>query len=486
VSNSAGVLGLVFFMILAISQSAAAQGVLWAKRAGGTGLDRGWSIAVDGQGSSVVTGLFNGTATFGLGEVNQTTLSSAGSDDMFVAKYDSSGLLQWAKRAGGSGLDRGWGIALDSVGNSYVIGSFQGTATFGLGEVNQTTLTSAGDHDIFVAKYDSAGLLQWARRAGGSGSDQGLSIAVDGFGNSYLTGWFNGSAQFGQGQTSQTTLTSVGSDDIFVAQYDSAGLLQWARRAGGTGQDQGASIAVDGFGNSYVTGYFNFSATFGQGQANQTTLVSAGDREMFVAKYDSIGTLVWAKRSGGVGQDRGFGIAVDGSGNSYVTGLFNGSATFGQGQANQTTLTSVGSDDMFVAQYDSNGALQWVKRAGGSGTDSGLGIAVDGSGNSYVTGFFSVSATFGQGQANQTTLTSAGDRDVFLAKYNSSGLLQWAKRFGGSGLDQGMSVAVDGLGNSYVPGFFDGSATFGQGEVNQTTLNSAGGIDIFVAKFTGN
>jgi hypothetical protein len=141
---------------------------------------------------------------------------------------------------------------------------------------------------------------------------------------------------------------------------------------------------------------------------------------------------------------------------------------------------------MFVAQYDSNGALQWVKRAGGSGTDSGLGIAVDGSGNSYVTGFFSVSATFGQGQANQTTLTSAGDRDVFLAKYNSSGLLQWAKRFGGSGLDQGMSVAVDGLGNSYVPGFFDGSATFGQGEVNQTTLNSAGGIDIFVAKFTGN
>ena len=132
-----------------------------------------------------------------------------------------------------------------------------------------------------------------------------------------------------------------------------------------------------------------------------------------MAQYDSIGTLVWVKRSGGTGADRGYYIVVDGSGNSYVTGLFNGSATFGKGEANQTTLISAGLEDIFVAKHDASGLLQWVKRAGGTGTDGGLGIGVDGFDNSFVTGWFTGTATFGSGQANQTTLTSAGDRDVF-------------------------------------------------------------------------
>jgi len=492
VANFITILGFTASIILVMSQPVAAQELLWAKQSGGPGLDRAWAIAQDGLGNSFVTGFFNGTATFGLGEVNETTLASAGGDDMFVAQYDSSGLLQWAKRAGGAGLNRGLGVAVDDLGNSYVTGVFQGSATFGQGEANQTTLSSAGSDDIFVAKYDSAGLLQWVMRAGGTGSDQGLSIAVEGS-DSYLTGFFNGTATFGQGQTNQTTLNSAGSDDIFVAKYDSAGLLQWVRRAGGSGLDQGVGIVVDGSGNSYLTGFFSATATFAPGQANQTTLVSAGDRDIFVAQYDSVGTLVWAKRSGGAGTDRGFSISVDGSGNSYVTGVINGSATFGPGEANQTTLTSAGLEDIFVAKHDASGILQWAKRAGGTGTDGGLGIGVDGMSNSYVTGWFTGTATFGQGEANQTTLTSAGDRDVFLAKYNTNGLLQWVKRAGagGASTDQGMAVAVDQLGTIYMSGFFGdrvptASATFGQGETNQTTLTSAGGSDIFVAKFVGN
>ena len=308
-----------------------------------------------------------------------------------------------------------------------------------------------------------------------------------------MRGYFNGAAAFGEGEANQTTLmAAAGSADIFVAQYDVDGLLQWVKRAGGSGSDQGVGIAVDGSGNSYLTGYFNGTATFAPGQANQTTLTSAGDRDMFVAKYDFIGTLVWVKRSGGTAADRGFSIAVDGTGNSYVTGLFNGSATFGQGQANQTTLTSAGLDDIFVARYDSNGTLQWAKRAGGTGTDGGLGIGVDGFGNSYVTGWFTGTATFGQGEPNETTLTSAGDRDIFVVKYDSNGLLQWAKRAGagGASTDQGVGIAVDPSGAIYVSGYFGDhdlapSATFGQGEPNQTTLASAGGSDIFVAKFVG-
>jgi hypothetical protein len=473
--------------------------LIWAKRAGGASTgDAGLSTAVDGLGNIYATGIIRGSVTFGQGEANQTTLTSAGGDDMFVAKYDSTGALQWAKSAGGTGLDRGLSIAADGSGNIYVSGLFNGSATFGLGEVNETTLTSAGGNDIFVAQYDSSGALLWVNRAGGTGSDQGLSIAVNGFGNIYVTGLFNGSATFGQGQTNQTTLASAGSDDIFVAQFDSSGTLQWVNRAGGAGSDQGVSVTADGAGNSYLTGFFSGSATFAQGQANQTTLTTAGDRDIFVAKYDSIGTLMWAKRSGGSGTDRGFTITVDGSGNSYLSGLFNGSATFGQGQPNQTTLTSLGLDDIFVAQYDSSGVLQWVKGAGGTGSDGGVGIAVDGSGNSYLTGWFNGithpgTATFGSGEPNETTLTSAGDRDIFVVKFDSTGLLQWATRAGAGGksTDQGMGIAVDGSGGVYTIGYFGdnvaaASATFGQGETNQTTLTSAGGTDIFVAKYAGN
>ena len=156
----------IVFAICSINGTALGQNVQWAKQAGGTSRDEGTGVAVDGSGNSYVTGYFEGTATFGLGEANQTILTAAGSEDIFVAKYDSSGLLQWAKRAGGSSSEEGYGIAVDDLGNSYVTGGFAGTPTFGAGEANQTILTAAGDRDIFVAKYNSSGLLQWAKRAG--------------------------------------------------------------------------------------------------------------------------------------------------------------------------------------------------------------------------------------------------------------------------------------------------------------------------------
>ncbi len=355
--------------------------------------------------------------------------------------------LVWAKRAGGTSSDSGAGIALDGAGNSYVTGAFIGSATFGPGETNETTLTSAGDDDIFVAKYDASGDLVWAKRAGGTGFDAGIGIAVDGSGNSYVTGFFQGSATFGPGETNETTLTSAGISDIFVAKYDASGDLVWAKRAGGTSRDSGEGIAVDGSGHSYVTGYFEDSATFGPGETNETTLAGAGDRDIFVAKYDASGDLVWAKRAGGTSFDGGGqGIAVDGAGNSYITGRFQGSAAFSAGETNETTLTSAGISDIFVAKYDASGDLLWANRAGGTSTDFGSGIAADGAGNSYVTGGFADSATFGPGETNETTLTGAGGNDIFVAKYDASGALVRAKRAGGTSSDGGQGIAVDDSG----------------------------------------
>lgn len=313
-----------------------------------------------------------------------------------------------------------------------------------------------------------ASAWQWAKKAGGITGDIGFAIAIDTNGNSYVTGFFQSSSiTFGS-----TTLTNSGSYDMFIVKYDASGNVVWAKSTGGSDLDEGRSIAVDGNGNSYVTGYFQSSSiSFG---STILTNSSAGTADMFIVKYDASGTVVWAKRAGGSSIDEGFGIAVDGSGNSYVTGwLGSSSITFGS-----TTLTNAGNSDMFIVKYNTSGTVLWAKRAGGSDYDNGTSIAVDGSGNSYITGGFnSSSITFGG--TTLTNDTTNGSSDIFIVKYDASGVLVWAKSAGGSSADEGKSIAVDANGNSYVTGNFASSIiSFGS-----TSLTFAGVYDIFIVKF---
>lgn len=307
--------------------------LLWAKSAGGAGFDEGQGIAIDGAGNCYVTGIYNVSATFGLGEANQTILSGSDSE-IFLAKFDTNGMLVWAKSAGGASGDGGNSIAVDGLGNCYVTGEFANSATFGVGETNETTLFGASS--IFVAKYDANGGLLWAKGAGSSQS-LGTEIVVDDAGNCYVTGFFHTSTTFGMGEANQTTLTGE-RQEICLVKYDPNGALVWAKNAGGPNRDSGNSIRLDGFGDIYVTGVFDVSATFGSGEPNQTAL-SGANSEVFLAKYDHNGALVWVKNAGGAGLDFGYGLDVDGLGNSYVTGKFDNTATFGLGDANQTTLS---------------------------------------------------------------------------------------------------------------------------------------------------
>ena len=359
----------------------------WAKKAGGSNADQGHSIVTDSSGNSYVTGYFRETASFG-----STTLESSGDADIFVAKLDSSGNWLWARQAGGTSNDYGYSIAIDSSGNSYVTGYFYGTASFG-----DSTLTNSGNQDIFVAKLDSSGNWLWAKKAGGTSTDRGLSIAIDSSGNSYVIGYFYETAYFGG-----STLTNSGNQDIFVAKLDNNGNWLWAKKAGGGITDYGNSIAIDSSGNSYITGYFQGTASFGK-----TTLTSGGDDDIFVAKLGSDGTWQWAKQAGGTSDDRGQSIATDSSGNSYVTGYFTGTATFGN-----TTLTSSGGYDIFLAKLDNNGNWLWVQRAGGTSDDRGNSIAIYSSGNTFLTGYFKETAYFGS-----ISLTSNNNnQDIFIAK----------------------------------------------------------------------
>lgn len=324
---------------------------------------------------------------------------------------------------GGTGDDAGRAIAVDGSGNSYVSGFLGGS-------------------DLLVAKYDSTGSQVWAKSVAGTGNDctvisqgsclTGQGIAVDGSGNSYVTGLFDGNPIFGFGEANQTQLISAGSRDIFVAKYNNTGTLVWAKSAGGAGSDLGLAIAVDASGNSYVTG----------------VITNLGN-DVFLAKYDSAGTLVWATSAGGAGNDQGFGIAVDGSGNSYVSGVDSG--------------------EIFVAKFNSSGTPVWATNAG-AGT-GGFGISLDSSGNSYVSG-------------------NRAD-DIFVAKFDSNGTLAWIKSAGGSAAvnEIGFGIGVDRYGNSYVTGRFQGTTTnpaiFGSGEPNETQLISTAGNHVFIAKFAG-
>jgi hypothetical protein len=429
--------------------------VSWATSIGGTGNDNGKEIATDSGGNVYVIGHYSGSVTIG-----STTLTSVGSTDAFVAKYDTSGTVQWATSIGGTINDFGYGIATDSGGNVYVTGTYFGTATFTSG----TTLTSTGSFDAFVAKYDTSGTVQWATSIGGTGSEDGYDIATDSSGNVYVTGIYLGTFTIGS-----TTLTSTSSYDAFVAKYDTSGTVQWAKSIGGSaGPDYGYGIATDSSGNVYVIGrYYGSTITFAPG----TTLTNAidGTSDVFVVKYDTSGTVQWARGFGGSNNDLGYGIATDSSGNVYVTGKFYGdSVTIGS-----TTLTGTDFDNTFVAKYDTSGTVQWAR--GISGATAGDGIATDSGGNVYVIGHYSGSVTIGS-----TTLTSVGSADVFVAKYDTSGTVQWARSIGGTSTDFGYGIATDSGGNVYVIGTYGGTVTFASG----TTLTSTGSYDAFVAKYS--
>lgn len=489
--------GLAVDALPGLTSGAQAQELEWATRAGGSrpNLEVGRDVSVMPGGHSFVTGAFSGTAVFGSDDSNRTTLTSAGDGDIFVAKYDRDGSLLWARRAGGMGNDEGFGIATTPRGEVYVTGRFIGTAVFGPGEPNQTTLTAAADDDIFVAKYDRDGSLLWARRAGGVGENEGLSIAATPRGDTYVTGNFSRVAIFGEGESHETVLTSAEGSDIFVAKYDRNGNVLWARSAGGSFSDEGRGIATSPQGGSLVTGPFQGKTVFGPGELNETTLMAArfgSASDVFLAKYDRDGALLWAKRAGGPLPAVAQSLAVTPRGESYVTGGFQGTATFGPGERNETQLTADGSSsDIFVAKYDRDGALVWAKRAGsGFRSDTGLGIATTPRGEVYVTGNFSGRAVFGPGEPNETELVVDGviDRDnsdIFVAKYDRGGALLWARRAGGPALPNELSlgIATTPPGESFITGLFFGLATFGEGEENETTLMSAGGPDIFVAKF---
>ena len=370
----------------------------------------------------------------------------------------------WAKSAGGTNNDYTYSLAVDTLGDIYVTGNYNSnTITFGT-----TVLTNAG---MFLAKYDNNGNVLWAKNASGGNA---TSVAVDRLGNAYVTGYFGTSTiTFGT-----FTLTNSGYCNIFLVKYDVSGNVLWAKSpvVASNSSITSYSIALDTLGNSYVAGYFSGSTiTFGS-----TILTNTGQGTIFLAKYGASGNVLWAKKASGTVNDEAFSVAVDASGNSYLTGFFSSSIIFGL-----TTLTNTGGYDIFLTKYDKNGNVVWAKSAGGTGVEEARSVTVDALGNTYIAGFFG-STTITFGSIILTNTTNTGTHDVFLTKYDANGNVLWAKSAGGVDGDYAHSVMSDDSGNVYMAGYFlSPSIIFGS--YTLTNVDNTGNTsDIFLVRYDKN
>ena len=416
-------LSLIFMFLLSLRSEIAAKDNInnssweWNTFMGSSSDDRGYDIAVDVSGNVYVTG--RSGATWG-SPIN----AHAGWVDAFVAKLNSSGVLQWNTFMGSAVYDDfGLSIAVDGSGNVYVAG--YSDATWGT-PVNDY---AGGNYDAFVAKLNSSGVLQWNTFMGGSDSDYGNGIAVDGNGNVYVTG--DSRANWGTPKNAY----AGGNYDAFAAKLNSSGELQWNTFMGSNGTDYGKSIAVDGSGNVYVTGLARY--TWGS-----PVNAHAGGSDAFAEKLNSDGVRQWNTFMGSSSaiSDAGNGITVDGSGNVYITG-----------QSYDTWGNPINAhrrwEDAFAAKLNSSGVLQWNTFMGSPKKDYGHSIAVDGNGNVYITG--ESDTTWG---VPANAFTGDAYKDVFAAILNNSGVLLWNTFMGGSDNDYGNGIVVDGSGNVYVAG----------------------------------
>lgn len=369
---------------------------------------------------------------------------------------DGGGIVSdWAKRFGSTAFDGSHDVALGLDGSVYVVGAFSGTVDFGGGDAS-----SAGDTDVFVAKFGASGVHEWSVTFGGAGADSGLGISVAGSGDVFVGGSFSGTVDFGDGP-----VQSAGSTDGFVLKLSGAsGALAWAIRMGGSGSDEVAAVAVDAAGAVATTGSFVGTVNFGGGNVS-----SNGGQDVFVAKYaGSNGAHQWSRAVGGASIDDPGGIAI-GGGDVFIAGRFYGSGEFGG-----DTITAAGGWDTFIARYSGgDGAHVWSFGHGSSGSDRAYDVVTDASAV-FITGNFLDTASFGGAD-----LVSAGSYDGYVAKYDiGTGAHLWSVRFGGTESDAGRTIGL-AAGNVLVGGSFAGTAT-----IAGVDLTSAGNADAFVADFS--
>lgn len=386
-------------------------------------------------------------------------------------------LLTWATYYGGTGNSQIWGVTTDPDSNVYVTGftsSYSAIATSG---AFQTTHGGA-TMDVFIVKFNNKGVRQWGTYYGGSGDDYSYGIDADSVGNIYVTGYFRSTSSTLATSGAYQTSFGGGNYDAYVLKFNKNGARQWATFYGGSGDESGRTLKVDNSGNIIVGGNTTSTSGMASSGAQQTSL--SGGLDGFVVKFSASGSRLWGTYYGGTGDDYVISITTDASNNVFVNGTTKSSSGIATSGTHQTSFAG-GNGDGFILKLNSSGVRQWATYYGGSGEDSSYGIALDASGNIFIGGHTYSTSGMSTSGAHQTS--NGGGVDAFLAKFNSSGILQWGTYLGGTAEDAGHGgVGVDRKGNVYLSGWTGSSS--GIATSNGTQTSFGGAYDVFVAQFS--
>lgn len=374
--------------------------------------DAGYGIATDSAGNVLIAGVTSGDIDGPAGGSYQ-----GGIGDVFLAKYGKDQTVTWIRQFGTSGNDAALAIATDSSENSYIAGYTRESIA------GANTLIGLGD--MFVAKIGSDGQREWIRQIGTPQEDAATAIATDIVGNTYMTGYTRGDMA---GPTS-----ALGDADIVLVKHNSAGSLLWTRQIGTTAYDIGYGVSTDAEGNAYITGVTNGDLD----AAGEQTW--SGGADLFVAKYNAAGLLLWIRQFGTSAADEARAITFDGS-SVMVTGLTNGDL---DGAGSQTHS---GGSDLFTLKLDTNGNVQWIRQHGTIVDDESQGVSADGFGNVYITG-----VTYGDLDGGGAG-TAAGGGDIFVVSYDPNGTLRWIRQRGSNQFDAGHAIAADAAGSVFLAG----------------------------------
>ena len=466
----------MLIMLFCIASLAEAQ-TQWAKSGGGANSNSITQMSQDGSGNIYIMGNFDET-TMKFGNTILTNPDS-GTTNFYIVKYSPSGNILWAKGLGGSGRDYCNSLATDAAGNVYIVGSFAGTTisfdSFVLTNPNSGTFQSLS----FIVKFNSLGSALWASSFTGTvwwAAIEANAVACDIAGNIYVSGYFDSSVTFGS-----LTLTDPNNSGYnkFIFKISTNSTPLWARYGDEYGNSSASSyskICTDAIGNVYISGGFHNNIIFGS-----DTLHQAGYIGLFVAKFDSTGNPLWARKASGCGAILSSDIAADANGNLFIVGGFNSAdINFGNILIVNSDINAVctGNNDFFLAKYNSIGTEQWVKSSGNYG---GSGVALDGSGNIYLAGSFSSdSINFGSITLKNTSQFKA---DILIVKYNSTGSVLDAKSIGGNLSEWGQCLAIDAANNLILSGgFYSPILSLGFNSVVNNLDTTGNTCDIFIAK----
>lgn len=368
----------------------------------------------------------------------------------------------WAKGASGPGRQEGHSIAADGFGNTYVAGIFDISIKLGSYQVEHF-----GMWDFFIAKYNPAGDVLWAKSLGGTAMDDNIRIYSDAAGNVTITGCY-GSPYFVAGSDTLFNTVSNGTTDIFVVRLNTNGDILWANSFGGNSWDNAYGICGDSNGDVYISGYFRSQWI----DFDNFHLLNKGESDIYISKINPAGQVLWAKSYGNTGVESGEAVATDTYGNCYMTGSFS-SQSLGFGSF---TLINSGNSDVFIVKLDHNGIPLWGRTSDSPSSEFARDIEVSGYENICISGsFHGTGVSFGGVQ-----LLNEGESDVFLVSYNHMGTIKWARSFGGIGSDVITDIDSDSTGNLSVTGYFDSDSII----IGDTTIQAQGtDPDMFVTRY---